>query len=157
MSISTTTREQLHRVTDSAGLLLLLVLEHPAIETAYLVNDTRDWGIGTTTYVGLPFRFKLPDAVAGQAPRATIEIDNVGNALTAELEKLPLGGALMGTFSVVSRNTPLVTEWMFQAPLSGVSATVRAVTATVGHDDALRAPAVKLRYDPTTSPGLFAG
>jgi hypothetical protein len=157
MVMSAATRGQLHRVTDPSGVLLLLVLEHPAIDTARLVNDTRDWVIGTTTYVGLPFRFKLPDAISGQAPRAQIEIDNVGNALTAELEKLPLGGALMATFSIVSRNTPTVVDWTFQAQLSGVAATVQAVTANVGNDDALRAPAVKVRFDPATSPGLFAG
>lgn len=157
MGVSLSTREQLQRVTDSAGLLVLLVLEHPSISTAYVVNDTRDWTISGQTYVGLPFRFKLPDETAGQAPRAQVEIDNVGRALTAELELLPPGGALMATFKVVSRATPTVVDFQFAAPLSGVSASVQSVTATVGNDDALRAPAVKVRYDPSTSPGLFAG
>lgn len=157
MVMSAATREQLHRVTDPDGVLVLLVLEHPSIATAYVVNDTRDWTIGGQPYIGLPFRFKLPDATAGQAPRAQLEIDNVGRALMADLEQLPPGGALMATISVVSRNTPTVVDFMFQAPLSGVSASVATVTATVGNDDALRAPAVKVRFDPTTSPGLFAG
>lgn len=157
MVMSAATREQLHRVTDTDGLLLLLVLEHPSIETARVVNDTRDWVIGGQTYVGLPFRFKLPNAAAGEAPRAGIEIDNVGRELTAELEKLPPSGALLATFTVVSRATPTVVEFSFTAPLSGVSATVQAVSATIGNDDALRAPAVKVRYDPSANPGLFAG
>lgn len=150
-------RAQLRRVTDSDGLLLLLKLEHPSIATAYVVNDTRDWVIGGTTYVGLPFRFRLPDQTSGQAPRGAIEIDNVGRALTQVLESLPATGALLGTFSIVSRATPTVVEWSFQAPLSNVSASVASVTAMLGSDDALRAPAVKVRYDPSTSPGLFEG
>ena len=150
-------REQLQRVTDPAGMLLLLKLEHPSIATAYVVNDTRDWTIGSETYVGLPFRFRLPDQAAGQAPRASIEIDNVGRALTPTLESLPPTGALLGTFTLVSRDSPTTVQWQFTAPLSSVSVSVQTVVAQLGNDEALRAQAVKVRYDPTTSPGLFAG
>lgn len=155
--VTAATREQLQRVNDPAGLLVLLELEHPAIETAYVVADTRDWTIGGRTYVGLPFRFKLPRSVAGEPQRGQIEIDNVQGLLSAELEKLPPTGALQATFTIVSRATPTVAELQFSLPLSGVSATTQLVTATVGNDDAYRAPAVKLRYDPMNSPGLFAG
>lgn len=155
--VTATMREQLQRVADPAGALVLLTLSHPSLDTAYLVNDTRDWTVGSTTYVGLPFGFKLPQSKAGEAPRAQIEIDNVGRELTAELEKLPPGAALLATFAVVSRNDPTVVQYSFSAPLSGVVATVQVITAAVGNDDALRAPAVKMRYDPTNSPGIFAG
>lgn len=150
-------REQLQRVNDSAGLLVLLVLEHPAIETAYVVSDTRSWEISGQTYVGLPFSFKLPSSVAGEPQRGQIEIDNVQGLLSEELEKLPPGAALQATFTVVSRATPTVAQLSFSLPFSGVSATTARVTATVGNDDAYRAPAVKMRYDPMNSPGLFPG
>ena len=155
--VSPSMRAQLQRVTDPAGVLVLLTLSHPSIETVYVVNDTRSWTIAGTVYVALPFRFKLPNSTAGEAPRAQIELDNVGRDLTDELEKLPAGGALLATFRLVSRNAPTVVEYEFQAPLSGVVATTQVVTATVGNDDAYRAPAVKMRYDPSNSPGLFAG
>lgn len=157
MAVSTAMRTQLQRVTDPAGMLVLLTLEHPDMETARVVNDTRNWTIGGQTFVGLPFRFKLPDQTSGQAPRAQLEMDNVGSGLAGELEKLGPAGVLMATLQVVSRNAPTTVELEFKAPLSGVTATVQSVTANVGHDDALRAPAVKVRYDPANSPGLFAG
>lgn len=155
--VTAATREQLQRTHDDAGMLVLLKLEHPAIETAYVVNDTRDWTISGQTYVGLPFRFRLPRSVMGEPQRGQIEIDNVQGLLSAELEKLPPSGALMATFTLVSRATPTVVEMSFSVPFSGVSATMAMVTAVLGNDDALRAPAVKLRYDPRNSPGLFAG
>lgn len=154
--VSPATRAQLQRVNDPAGMLLLLKLEHPSMATAYVVNDTRDWPISGTTWVGLPFRFKLPND-GDQAPRAQLEIDNVGLSLTAELEALPPGGALQATFSLVSRNSPTVVDYEFTAPLSGVSVSMRAISATLGADDELRAPAVKLRFDPQTAPALFEG
>lgn len=155
--VSSNTREQLQRTDDPAGMLVLLKLEHPAMETAHVVNDTRDWVIDGTSWIGLPFRFRLPNSVAGEAPRAMLEIDNVGRSLTVELERLPPGGALQATVYVVSRANPSIIDYTFTAPLSGVSASVQTITGSVGNDDALRAPAVKLRYDPSTAPGLFAG
>lgn len=155
--VSPTTRTQLQRVNDPAGLLVLLKLEHPAIDTVYVVNDTREWIINNQPWVGLPFRFRLPKSSIGEAPRAQIEVDNIGGHLSEELERLPPGGALRATFVLVSRATPTVEDFRFSAPLSGVSVTPALMTATVGNDDLWRAPAVKLRYDPSSSPGLFAG
>jgi hypothetical protein len=159
--VSATTRAQLQRVTDPSGMLLLLKLEHASMATAYVVNDTRDWvinhGAGDITWVGLPFRFKLPNESAGNPARAALEIDNVGRALVDELEALPPGGALQGTFYLVSRATPTVIDSSFSAPLSTVVVTMAAVSAVLGADDELRAPAVKLRYDQVTAPALFEG
>lgn len=155
--VTATTRAQLQRLTDADGLLLLLKLEHPAIETAYVVNDTRDWVIGADTWIGLPFRFRLPQEGNTQPPRAQLEVDNVGGTLGRELEKLPPGGSLLATMRLVSRATPGTVEWEFSAPLSGVSVTTATVAATVGNDTILRSPAVMVRYDLTTAPGLFAG
>lgn len=155
--VTDATRTQLHRVSDSAGMLVLLLLTHPSIDTVRVVNDTRDWVIGGQTWVGLPFRFKLPNGAAGQAQRATLEVENVGRGLSTELEKLPAGAAVQSTMRLVSRATPEVTDYEFTAPLSNVSVTVTSVRAQVGNDDARRAPAVRVRFDPMLTPGLFAG
>ncbi|XHS78495.1 DUF1833 family protein [Burkholderiaceae bacterium UC74_6] len=150
-------RAQVRRVDDPAGMVLLMKLEHPAIETIYVVNDTRDWTVGGITYVGLPFRITLPQSIAGQAPRSKIEVDNVGGQFGPELEALPPNGALQATCRLVSRLTPDVTEFEFTAPLSGVSCTPTVLTAVIGNDDAMRAPVVLIRFTPENSPGIFAG
>lgn len=154
--VTAAVRGQLQRVSDPTGMLVLLRLSHPSIDTAYVVNDTRDWVIGATTWVGLPFRFTLPNDDQ-QAPQARLEIDNVGRELAQALEQLPPGGALQATFYLVSRGAPTVVEYEFGAPLSGVQVTTTTVQAVVGTDDELRMPAVALRYDQTTAPGLFEG
>lgn len=150
-------RAQLQRVNDPDGMLLLLMLEHPSISTIRVANDTRSWPIDGITWAGLPFRFQLPNETASQSPAARIEIDNVGSALSDDLDALPPGAALQATFRMVSRATPSQVDYEFSAPLSGVSATTILVQATVGTDDEDRMPAVMLRYDQTTAPGLFEG
>lgn len=155
--VTAATREQLHRVNDKHGQLVLLLLSHPSIDTVRVVNDTRDWVISSETWIGLPFRFKLPHAASGQAGRATLEMDNVGRELVVELEKLPPNATLLATMRLVSRARPTDVDYEFTAPLSGVLATTATLTATVGNDDAFRASAVKVRFDPATAPGIFAG
>lgn len=157
MPLSATTRRQLHRFTDVQGVLVLLMLTHTSFGTVRIVNDTRDWLISGNTWTGLPFRFTLPQATAGESPRARLEIDNVGRELTGELEALPPGASLQATIRLVSRATPTVVDFEFAAQLTSVSVTTNVVQAVVGNDDALRAPCVKLRYDPTIAPALFEG
>jgi hypothetical protein len=55
------------------------------------------------------------------------------------------------------RTFPEVVDSSFSAPLSGVSVTMATLSATLGSDEELRAPAVKLRYDLATTPALFEG
>jgi len=81
----------------------------------------------------------------------------VGRELAQAIEALPAGAALQATFTLVSRNSPTTVDWQFSAPLSQVTVTTATVSATIGADDELRQPAVKLRYDHTTAPGLFEG
>lgn len=157
MPLSATTRRQLHRITDIDGMLVLLMLTHTSFGTVRVVNDTRDWSISGNTWIGLPFRFTLPNAAQGESPRARLEIDNVGRELMSELEALPPGAALQATIRVVSRATPTVVDFEFTAQMTGVSATTSLVQAVVGNDDALRSPVVKMRYDPTIAPALFEG
>lgn len=150
-------REQLQRVTDADGVLVLLEISHPGMATARIVNDTRSWTVLGNTYVGLPFVFQLPQAVGSQAPRAQLVIDNAGLDLVQDLEALPTGAWLTATVRLVSRADLTEIEWEWVAPLSGVRVTQGNVSAVLGNDHLLRGPAVQMRYDQVTSPGLFAG
>ena len=158
MPVSASTRKQLQATSDSHGFIELLQIEHASFAGPVLIcNDTRDWVIGGVTYVALPFMCKLPNDARGENPRAQLQIDNVGRALTAVIEALPVGAELLATFKVVSRATPTVVDYQFIAQLSGISITPTAVTCTMGSDDTMRQTAVRVRFDPQNTPGLFPG
>jgi hypothetical protein len=153
--VTAATRAQLRRVTDNAGMLMLLVITSPGMATARVVNDTRDWVISGDTYIGLPFGVKLPQDVRGQPSRATLMLDNVGRDLGAEIEARPPGAVLMATMRAVSRARPTEVDYEFTSALSGVKVTTATISAVLGNEDALQAPAVKVRYDPATTPSVF--
>lgn len=158
MTVSASTVKQLQRLDDSGGVLMLLEIAHPSLSaTVRLVNDTRDLSAAGHTWIGLPFAVTLPNDTAKEVPRARLQMDNVGRELTGELEGLPPGAALTATLRLVHRSTPDTIEYEFVSPLSGVRVDQATVSATMGPDDLMRRPAVRIRFDPITAPALFAG
>ena len=156
MTLSAATRKALHKVDDSGGVLTLLKMDHASLSAPVrIVNDTRNVTTLGDTYLALPFRIVLPSDKAREMPRAQLQIDNVGRELTAELERLPPGAALMATIIIVHRSTPGTIDYQFTAPLSGVRVDMANVSAVMGPDDLMRRPATLLRFDPATAPGIF--
>lgn len=156
MSISATTIRAMQRTADPFGPVELLTIEGDGLAApVYLANDTRNLVSGGNTHLGLPFAMTLPEEAPGEVPRAMLRIDNVGLEITADLEALPPGAELMATVAVVYRKTPDTVEYSFKAPLFGVRADLMSISASVGVGDLMRRPAVAIRYDPTTAPGLF--
>lgn len=144
------------RVNDPNGLLELIEITHPSFSgPAHVVNDTRDWISNGVTYAGLPFRFTMPQDKGKESPRAQLEIDNVGRALTAELELLPPSAVVMCTVRLVDRSAPNTVEWQWTVPMTSITANAAVITATLGTDFLMRQQAVRLRHDPNTSPGIF--
>jgi hypothetical protein len=156
MSLSATTHTALQRTADPFGLVELLTIDGDGLEAPVrLVNDTANFVSGGETYLGLPFSLTFPEAATSEVPRAQLRIDNVGLEITADLEALPPGSELMATVATAYRKTPDTIEYSFTAPLFGVRADVMSISASVGPGDLMRRPAVAIRYDPITAPGLF--
>lgn len=148
--------EKLQRVTDADGILVLLEMTAPSFgATLRLVNDTRDWVSGGETYIGFPFRFRLPNDSAGVAPRAQLEIDNVGREMTADLESLAPNEIITATIRIADKANP---DSIFQSiplPITHVSVTPSVVTADCGVEHIMLQAAVKLRANAFTLPGIF--
>lgn len=149
-----------HTVLDA------LEIKHPALaDPVRLVNDRSDLlldeadGDDTVTrrYIALAFRARLSDDVAGKAPVAEIVMDNVGRELMQWVDAAQGGaGATVRVMRVLvgGADAPAV-EWEVTTDVLGVRAGQRQVVARLGYDPMLNRPAVVVRYDPQTAPGLF--
>lgn len=148
--------ERRQRVTDVAGTLMLLEVSAPSFpEILRIVNDTQDWVSNGVTYIGVQFGFKLPDDVSGQAPRAQLVLSNVGRAITEDLERLTPGELVTARLMITDRAEPNVIEQDHYLPMTSVSVNTQTATAACGVDYLTRQQAVRLRFNPQTSPGLF--
>ena len=135
--------------------LTALEIRHPDIsDPVRVVNDATDHVIGGETYVALRFAAALrPSDEEGRAPRAEIEIDNIGQILTEWLERAQGGaGATVRAMSVLARTHEV--EWEIATSIMSVEVGER-IRARLGWDPLLQRPAVMLRHDRYTSPGIF--
>jgi len=148
--------EKLQRLTDTAGILVMLEMTAPSLgATLRLVNDNRDWVSNGQTYVGFPFRFKLPDDIPGQVSAAQLEIDNVGREMTADLEALLPNEIMTATIRIADKEAPDAIFETIPLPVTRVSVNPAVVTADCGVDYIMRQASVQLRANPHTLPGIF--
>ncbi|KRG47338.1 hypothetical protein ARC20_03135 [Stenotrophomonas panacihumi] len=148
--------ERRQRVTDPAGVLMLLEISAPSMpDVLRIVNDTQNWVSRGIEYVGFPFGFKLPDDVSGQSPRAQLVIDNVGRGMTDDLERLQPGELVTARLMITDRADPSVIESEYYLPMTQVSVNAQTATAQCGVDFLMRQQAVQLRANPFTLPGIF--
>ena len=128
-------------------------ITHPDVTAPIrAVNDTKDHMIGAHTFVAARFNARLANDADGQAPRAELVIDNVGDVLTRWVELSDGGnGAVVKLMQVVDD----VVEWSVELDVVSMRVTTQSVLARLGFDPMLHRPAVQIRHDPDRSPGLF--
>ena len=122
-----------------------------------VVNDTSDIEVGGETYIATRFEAQLAADVERQAPTARIVVGNIGRDISNWIEAV--GGGAGGTvriFEVLIGGDGIAgaPEWEIEMDI-GAIAVDDLVTVTLGFDPLLNRPAVSLRHDPQTAPGLF--
>lgn len=143
---------------DSSGYLLLLLIDViGGNDPVRLVNDTRNWTIDGQTYIGIPVRYTPPQDVAGEATRASIEVDNVARDVLPLLEALPPNAAMECTQRFVSRDAPETVIWEYVCGISSANANSFVLSFSLGDDEFLRTGAIRLRYDNDSAQDIFEG
>lgn len=156
MSLTTPAIEALQRTSDPQGFLWLLTITGTGIgEPIRLVNDTRNLESQGSTFIAIPFELIPPKQGAKEIPRTQIRLDNVGREIVQVLEALPPGAELTARVQSVYRPTPDIVQAEFSAPMSRLKANVFAITGEIGPFALMSRPAVAIRFDPHSAPGLF--
>ena len=136
--------------------IILLEIDHSALTTPVrVVNDTQNITSNGVEFIACPFRCKLPDDFENQLPKAQLSVDNVGKELMYWIETSGGGQGATARFIQIMRSRPNQIEWEITMNLSNVKATVQEVTADLGYANIFTRPAISMRFDPFTSPGIF--
>lgn len=148
------TRNQ--RLHDDVGYVELLQVTNPSFSgPMHICNQSEDFISRGISYIGLPFRFTTPEDVSGQAPRMQLQMDNVGRGFSDELERLQPGTTTMAKLIIVARDRPDEHVHTFWLPMTQISITGAAASATCSVDHLSRQAACKVIADPFTLPGIF--
>lgn len=154
--IQDSSRIKLNALCADSPYIVLIDINHPTFaETVNIVVDTDDLIMPDgTKYTALPIDVKLPSDTAKNAT-AQLEIDNVGRVLTDEIEKAKgLAGGVC-RLRTVFRSEPQHIIQDYVMDVIDTDLDVMKVTLTLGFEDLLNRPAVRVKYRPETTPGLF--
>ena len=138
-----------------APIILLEITHSGLTEPVRVVNDTQNITSNGHEYIACAFRCTLPDDLENQLPKATLSVDNVGKELMYWVETSAGGYGAQAHFMQVMRSRPDLVEWEITLALSNVKATVQEVSADLGYDNIFSRPAITMRYDPFSAPGIF--
>lgn len=155
MPPSTRYRRAVTELAPSDTVLFAVEISHPDLATPVrVVHDTAEHVIETHTYTPCAYRIRLAEDVDGQVASAELAVDNVGRALTQWIDASDGGaGATVRIMQVLAETAAV--EWDVKFDVLTVRITQAEVIARLGYDPLLGRPAVQVRYDPTTAPGLF--
>lgn len=155
-SYSLTARRRLSETSAAELPLFLLEISHVDLpEPVRVVGDSQDLISNGFTYVGMAFRISLPDERQGQQPRAELSVDNIGRELMQWVETSAGGRGSRVRIMQVLRSTPDIVEWEIEMELSNIRANATEVTGELGFPRLLDVPAVQVRADYSTTPGIF--
>lgn len=136
--------------------ITLLEIDHADLtQPVRVVNDTQNVTCNGVEYIACAFRCVLPDDFENQLPKATLAVDNVGKELMYWVESSGGGIGATARFIQIMRSRPNQIEWEITMNLSNVKATTAEVSADLGYDNIFSRPAISMRYDKFTSPGIF--
>lgn len=155
-SLSTAAARNVLATSADEPLLAAIEITHPDLEVpARFVNDTADITIEDNTFFACRFDLTLPDDQDEQVPQARLEVDNIGRELTQWLEESQGGKGAKCRMLMVLRSNPGNLEFDMTLDLTGLEITNFRVSGDLGFKNTLMQSAVAVRYDPSTSPGIF--
>ena len=137
-----------------------LEISHPLItDNVRIVADTVEHTIEGKTYIRLPFRPRVPQDKEGEVRQASIEIDNIGAELMQWVHRSRGGrGAslrVMKVESPIGNETQSAVTWEVTMSCGVTEITNETIVVSLVDKPMVGRPAVLLRHDPKTSPGLF--
>lgn len=142
---------------------LALVLSYPGISDVRVVQDTVDHKIAldggaAQTFQALRFTGEIPQDAEGEVPAARLRIDNVGRPLTDWIERTYGGRGATARLLVVQRPSGAGnSEVLYDVKLrtGRIAIGSEDVTCALTNTAIYGRPAVKVRHDVATSPGLY--
>lgn len=156
MSYSPNARRNLLATSADEPMLKLAEITHVDLAVPVrIVDDTQNIMVNGNEFISCPFSLDRPDDVDQQTPTAKMSVDNIGRELTQWLEYSNGGKGARCRMMAVLRSSPDVVEFDMTLDLTGLSINNQTVDGSLGFQNTLMQPAVTVRYDPKTSPGLW--
>ena len=142
--------------SPTAALMTALEIRHPdASSPLRVVDASENKTIDGNTYIAMRFSARLAQDDDSRAPQAELSMDNVGREATRWIEDAGGGsGATVRIIQLIDAPGREI-EWEMTLDITRLSLDSERVVARLGFDTGIGRPAVLMRHDPQTTPGIF--
>lgn len=156
MTYTNKAKRALNATSAEEPILELLEITHKDLAVPIrVVNDVQNITAQGNEFIACPFSLARPDDVDQQTPTAKLTVDNIGRELTQWLEFSNGGKGARCRIMAVLRSEPNVLQFDMTLDLTGLSIDNLTVSGQLGFQNTLMQPAVTVRYDPLTAPGVW--
>lgn len=148
-------RQDARSLAPGAPTLTCVEISHPEADAPIrLVDDGEDLVVGGVTYSAARFEARTTGDGGSSAPRGQIAVGNVGREVSRWIDEAGGGGGGSArVFDVLVYDDTATVEWELTMDIASI-AVEENVSLGLGFDPLLGRPAVAMRYDPQTAPGL---
>lgn len=138
------------------AMVTALEIMHPDVATLLRVVDaTEEMVIEGETWVPLRFDARLAGDDDSRAPQAEIAMDNVGREVTRWIDEANGGHGATVRIMQLPGLAGAAVEWEMTLDVTSIRIDSERIVARLGFDAGLGRPAVAMRHDPQTTPGIF--
>ncbi|MYH90975.1 MAG: DUF1833 domain-containing protein [Gammaproteobacteria bacterium] len=139
------------------AIVTAVEIEHPLLQGEPLraVDATEDMVIEGNTYVAMKFSARGPNEDDTRAPQIEISMDNVGRVASRWIERAEGGSGATCRIMELPDYPQADIEWEMTMDVIRVYPKGGRISIRLGFDTGLNRPAVAMRHDPETSPGIF--
>lgn len=149
-------REAAIALSTPARIVTCIEITHPDADGPIrLVDDGEDLTVGGVTYLAARFEAQSVGDGGQRAPRGQLLIGNAGRQVSQWIDEAGGGaGGQVRVMDVLVDGNLVAIDWELTMDVASIT-TGENVQLGLGFDPLLGRPAVAMRYDPQTAPGLF--
>lgn len=156
MSLTTKGRRNVLATSADEPMVMLIEVTHPDLAVpARYANNSEDIVCQGNLYIKSGFTITLPDDVDQQVPGAQVSVENISRDLTTWLEISNGGRGAKLRIMAVLPSEPNILQVDMKMDLGRLSINNETVDGELGYKNSMMRPAVGVRYDPISSPGVF--
>ena len=153
--ISLTAKQAINAPETSEAFLILLTIDHPNLSQPIRVSsDSVDTTSRGNLFIAFPFELTLPNDSDDNAPRATLNIDNVDRQIVQAIRSIPSAPTVL--MEIIRGADPDLVEAAFpDFQLRNVTYNSLVVSGELTLEQFLGEPYPAGGFFPANFPGLF--
>ena len=155
-NISKSFKANVSTMSGCESPIVLIEITHESLSVPIRVtNGGDDIESNGNLFINCPFRVKLPDDSEGSVPSVTLEMTNIGRALSYWIDQTLGARDAQARIMLIMKSNPDQVEYEICTDVQSMSMNLITISARLGFENLLNKKSVPIIYNFETAPGLY--